>query len=94
MNLGGTAHSNAGTYATDFWSFSGDSNYNSIPSTTIEDIISRANADIVVTPYDVPYDTNTHVATITTATGAGGQNLSSLVNLGGTAQLSRRHLCD
>ncbi len=32
-------------------------------------VITPANADIVVTPYDVPYDTTTHVATITTATG-------------------------
>ncbi len=85
VNLGNTAHSYAGTYATDSWSFSGDPNYNSIPSTTIEDIISSVNADIVVTAYTVPYDGNQHLATITTATGAGGQNLSSFVNLGNTA---------
>src|SRR5207244_1616829 len=45
--------------------------------------ISKANATIVVTPYNVYYDTFAHTAT-GTATGPGGVDLSAGLNLGGT----------
>ncbi len=62
-----TTHTNAGTYASDTWSFSGGNNYNDIASTPITDIIGKANATVVVTPYSVTYDSNAHTATYTIA---------------------------
>src|SRR5437899_10390523 len=49
-------------------------------ATTITDMIEQATASITVTPYDVPYDTNSHTASAT-ATGAGGVNLASDLDL-------------
>jgi hypothetical protein len=45
--------------------------------------VSKANATIVITPYNVTYDGNAHTAT-GTATGAGGVDLSGLLTLNGT----------
>jgi hypothetical protein len=41
-----TTHTNAGTYASDSWSFTGAANYNDIGNTTITDIIEKANATV------------------------------------------------
>jgi hypothetical protein len=49
--------------------------------------ISKANATIVVTPYDVVYDGNSHTAT-GTATGAGGENLNALLDLSETTHMN------
>jgi len=78
-----TTHTNAGTYSSDTWSFTGTANYNNIASTTITDKIEQVAASITVTPYDVPYDTNPHTAS-GTATGVGGANLNADLNLSGT----------
>jgi hypothetical protein len=59
--LTGTTHTNAGTYASDAWSFS-NINYVS-QSGTVSDAIAKANPTIVVTPYSVTYDGNAHTAT-------------------------------
>ncbi|OLE55988.1 MAG: hypothetical protein AUG51_00225 [Acidobacteria bacterium 13_1_20CM_3_53_8] len=75
-----TTHTNAGTYNADTWSFTGAGNYNDIASTTITDTISKINATITVTPYDVPYDGAAHTAG-SSATGVGGVDLSSLLTL-------------
>src|SRR5207302_10673376 len=72
-----TTHTNAATYATDSWSFTGTANYNNIASTTITDTINKATATVVVTPYTVTYDGNPHIAT-GTATGVKGESLSGL----------------
>jgi Bacterial Ig-like domain (group 3)/MBG domain (YGX type)/Domain of unknown function (DUF4214)/Right handed beta helix region len=68
-----STHTNAGTYASDSWSFAGTANYNDIASTTITDTIGKANATVVVTPYSVPYDGSAHTATITSITGVNGE---------------------
>jgi hypothetical protein len=83
LNLSGTAHTNAGTYTGDPWSFSGGPNYNDITG-AVNDAIAKANATIVVTGYNVIYDGLAHTAT-GTATGFGGVDLSSSLNLAGTA---------
>jgi hypothetical protein len=67
-----TTHTGAGTYSTDFWSFTGTANYNNISATTITDTINRANAAVVVTPYSVQWDGNPHTATYT-ITGVNGE---------------------
>ena len=82
FTLTGTAHTNAGTYLSDAWSFA-DPNYVSA-SGTVLDTISPAAATIVVMPYTVTYDGNPHSATAT-AIGAGGANLIANLNLTGTA---------
>jgi hypothetical protein len=68
-----TTHTNAGTYASDTWSFTGTANYNNIANTTIIDKIGKANATFTVSPYDVMYDGNPHTATYTTITGVNGE---------------------
>jgi hypothetical protein len=77
-----TSHTNAGTYSSDTWSFSGGQNYNDIAATTITDVIGRAAAKITIAPYDVTYDANSHTAT-GTATGVLGESLTGL-DLSGT----------
>ncbi|HEY3103813.1 MAG TPA: kelch repeat-containing protein, partial [Pyrinomonadaceae bacterium] len=72
VDVSNTTHTNAGTYASDSWSFTGTANYNDIGSTTISDCIAKANAVVVVTPYTCPstvYDGSPHTAAITSITG-------------------------
>jgi len=76
---GGTAH----------WTFSGGTNYLD-ESGDVEIVINKANATIVVTPYDVVYDGAAHTAT-GSATGVAGVNLSSLLNLSGTTHTLGGH---
>src|SRR5207253_3619617 len=86
LHLGGSTHTNAGTYATDPWTFTDvTGNYNNA-SGTVSDSIAKANATINVTPYSVTYDGNAHTAT-GTATGVKGEALSGL-NLTGTTHSS------
>ncbi len=82
LNLGGTTHTNAGTYNGDAWSFTGGTNYNDANG-TVDNAIGKANAVISVTPYSVTYDGAAHTST-GTATGAGGADLSASLNLNGT----------
>ncbi len=49
LNLSGTAHTNAGTYTGDAWSFAGNGDYNAANG-TVNDQIDKANATINVTP--------------------------------------------
>src|SRR6185503_9920290 len=69
VDVSNTTHTNAGTFATDTWSFTGTANYNSIAPTTITDEIDKANATFTVSPYDVVYDGQAHTATVSTITG-------------------------
>src|SRR5439155_6941424 len=84
LSLSATTHTNAGSYASDAWTFTDNTgNYNNA-SGTASDSIAKADATaIVVTPYSVTYDGNPHTAT-GTATGLGGADLSAGLNLSGT----------
>src|SRR5581483_7517779 len=68
-----TAHTNSATYSSDYWTFAGASNYNDIAATTITDMINKANAAVVVTPYTVTYDGQAHTAAITSISGVNGE---------------------
>ncbi len=46
VNVSSTIHTDAGTYASDFWTFTGTANYNNIAATTITDQINKANQTI------------------------------------------------
>jgi len=81
FDLSGTTHTIAGDYPTDAWTFTGGTNYKDA-SGTVHDSIGKADATIVVTPYDVPYDGNAHAAT-GSAKGVKGESLSGL-DLSGT----------
>jgi len=81
-----TTHTNAGTYSSDTWSFTGSANYNNIASTTITDTINRANATVVVTTYNVTYDGHSHTATYT-ITGVNGETGAAV----GTVTLNTTH---
>ena len=83
LDLSGTTHTDAGFYAGDPWTFA-YANYND-DSGTVDDNIGKADAIIVVTPYDVTYDGNPHTAT-GTATGVKGEDLnpSGELDLSGT----------
>ncbi|WP_243314502.1 PxKF domain-containing protein [Geothrix paludis] len=84
LTLSATTHTDAGTYATDAWTFAGDDNYNAA-SGTVSDRIAKVNAVITVTPYSVTYDGASHTAT---ATAKGVESvpadLASLLTLSGT----------
>src|SRR5205823_6482579 len=78
LDLSHTTHTNAGTYNTDYWSFSASTgNYNNIGNTIITDHIAKADATIMVTPYDVTYDGDPHIAS-GTAKGVKAESLSGL----------------
>jgi hypothetical protein len=87
LTLSGTTHTNAGTYASDAWSFTDPSGNYANASGTVSDLISKATATINVTPYSVTYDGNAHTAT-GTATGVGGANLIADLTLSGTTHTS------
>jgi hypothetical protein len=73
VDVSHTTHTPAGTYASDYWFFTGSANYNDIDNTTITDSIAKANATVVVTPYNLTYDGNPHTATVTSITGVNGE---------------------
>ncbi len=64
------------------WTFTGGTNYND-QSGSVEIVINKADATIVVNSYSVIYDGNAHTST-GTATGAAGEDLSELLDLSGT----------
>src|SRR4029078_632821 len=76
VDVSNTTHTAAGTYASDFWTFTGATNYNNIGNTTITDCIAKANAIVVVTPYACPttiYNGSSHTAAVTSITGVNGE---------------------
>src|SRR5207302_10728756 len=84
LDLSQTTHTNAGTYSSDFWTFTDPTgNYTNVAATTISDTINKASATINVTPYTVTYDATAHTAT-GTVTGVGGVNLSADLDLSQT----------
>jgi len=90
VDVSNTTHTNAGTYSTDSWSFTGTANYNNQGPTTITDQIDKANAVVVVTPYNVTYDGNPHTATVTSITGVNGETGATvgLVDVSGTTHIN------
>src|SRR5207302_1769663 len=61
LDLSGTAHTDAGVYS-DTWSFTDvTGNYNNAGD-TVNDSIAKANTTLVVSPYDVTYDSKAHAA--------------------------------
>jgi hypothetical protein len=82
LDLSGTTHTNAGDYQTDSWTFAGGVNYNDAGG-TVHDVIAKANAVVVVTPYSFTYNAAPHTAT-GTATGVIGEDLSAGFDLSGT----------
>ena len=88
LDLSHTTNTNAGTYSTDYWTFTDSTgNYNNVANTAITDSIAKADATIKVTPYSVTYDGNSHTAT-GTATGVGGTDLSATLTLSNTMHTS------
>ena len=84
--LSSTAHTNAGDYSADAWTFTDvTGNYNNA-SGTVSDSIAKASATIVVTPYSVTYNGVAHTAS-GTATGGPNESLSGL-DLSGTTHTS------
>jgi len=81
-----TTHTNAGTYA-DSWSLTGAANYNNIASTAITNTIAKATATVVVTPYNVEFDTLPHSATVASITGVNGESGATV----GTVTLNTTH---
>src|SRR5207244_4168669 len=86
VDVSHTTHTDAGTYAADYWTFTGAANYNNIGNTTITDTISKANATGVVTGYSVSYDGQPHAATVTSITGVNGETGATVgsVDVSGT----------
>jgi hypothetical protein len=83
LNMSGTTHTNAGSYS-DQWTFHDPSGNYADVSGTVKNAIYQATANISVHGYTLTYDGTQHLAT-GTATGVDGENLSSDLNLIGTA---------
>src|SRR4029077_11208060 len=82
LDLSGTTHTNAGT-TTDTWTFTDvTGNYNNT-SGTVSDVIAKADATILVSPYSVTYDSHAHTAT-GSATGVGSDGALAGLDLSGT----------
>ena len=80
----GATHTDAGVYTADPWSFvDSTGNYNDNPGGTVDNNIDKADATIVVTPYDVVYDGVAHTAAAT-AVGVLGEDLSGDLDLSNT----------
>jgi len=82
-----TTHTLAGTYSTDFWSFTGTGNYNSIGNTTITDTINTATPTIsgVTNSQSISYGTaSVTLGGTVSATGpvypANGETVSVTIN--------------
>ena len=83
LDLSGTAHTNAGDYPSDPWSFAQTTNYNAANG-TVHDQIDRANPDCSsIAGYHVTYDGDSHTAG-GSCKGIGGGELAGL-DLSGTA---------
>ncbi|WP_339756690.1 YDG domain-containing protein, partial [Algoriphagus aquimarinus] len=76
MDVSATTHTNAGAYIGDAWSFAGNTNYAPVNG-TVDNNIDKADAVIVVNPYDVTYDANPHTS-IGSATGVSSEALAGL----------------
>src|SRR5205085_2745158 len=76
VDVSNTTHTNAGTYAADYWFFTGTANYNDIGNTTITDVIGQATANVNVVNYTGTYDGFSHTASVT-ITGVGNVLLAS-----------------
>ena len=80
INVSATTHTSAETYNGDAWSFNGGTNYNN-QNGTVDDLIGKANATVVVTAYNVTYNGMPHTATYTITgvgsdTGAAGSSIN------------------
>ena len=83
LDLSGTAHTNAGDYATDPWSFTDvTGNYNNT-SSTVHDHIDKAPSITTVTGGTFVFDGFPHGATVT-VTGAGALNLTPAPSYSGS----------
>jgi hypothetical protein len=81
VDVSNTAHTNAGTYAGDYWFFTGAANYNNIGNTTITDSINKASLTITADNKTIIL----HAALPTfTVTPTGLVNGETLAVLGGT----------
>ena len=77
LDLSGTTHTAAGTYATDAWTFTDvTGNYND-DSGTVADSIGKADAVCSVDGYSATYDALAHTAT-GSCSGIGGESAGSL----------------
>jgi hypothetical protein len=63
VDVSNTTHTNAGTYAADYWFFIGAANYNNIGNTTITDQINQATPTVSVTGGTFVFDFSPHPAT-------------------------------
>jgi hypothetical protein len=70
VDVSNTAHTNAGTYPTDYWFFTGTANYNSIGNTTITDQIDKAPVTATAGSGSNVYDAATHSPSGCMVTGA------------------------
>ncbi len=86
VNVSNTAHTNADTYSTDSWSFTGTSNYNDITATTITDSIKKAHLTVTAEDQSKTYDG--HAFTAFTAILSGFVNSETDNALRGTGALS------
>jgi len=78
-----TTHTNAGTYSSDSWFFTGTANYNNIASTTITDTINKAHLTVTAADKSKAYDGNQYSPFTATLSGfVNGETDSGLRGIG------------
>jgi len=85
LDLSGTTHTSAGAY-TDAWTFTDTTGNYINTSGSVNDVVSKANAVVSVTPYSVTFDGTAHTAT-GGVTGVNNAPLAGL-DLSGTTHTS------
>ncbi|HVM70216.1 MAG TPA: hypothetical protein VMT91_00545, partial [Anaerolineales bacterium] len=83
LDLNGTVHTVPGNYSGDKWSFTDNTGNYGDTSGTVDDVITKADPNCTVNPYNVTYDGASHTAK-GSCTGVGGVDITSGLNLGGT----------
>src|SRR5207248_10662350 len=78
VDVSNTKHTNASTYSSDTWSFTGTANYNNQGPTTITDKINKADATFTVSPYDVTYNGLERTASVSAITGVNGETAATV----------------
>jgi hypothetical protein len=83
VDVSNTTHTNASTYSSDSWSFTGAANYNNIPATTITDKIAKAHLTVTAVDKTKIYDMAVYSPFTATLSGfVNGETDSGLRGLG------------
>src|SRR5207248_996482 len=83
VDVSNTAHTDSGTYSSDYWSFTGTANYNNIGPTNVSDTINKAHLTVTADDKTKVYDMSPYSPFTATLSGfVNGETDSGLRGLG------------